>query len=85
MTDSEILDTTLRSVLALDADDDLNVLAYARTETWDSVAHMQLILAIEEAFGITIDADDVVAMSTYAEATRTLRDHHGLVLGVDGR
>jgi len=80
MTDTDRLDDTLRSVLMLPADADLATVAYGGTETWDSVAHMQLVLAIEETFGITLAADDVVAMSDYPAATRILRDHHGLAL-----
>jgi acyl carrier protein len=80
VTDSDTFHTVLRTQLMLSPDADLTTIAYGRTETWDSVAHMQLVLALEEAFGIALDEDDVVAMSSYAEATRILRDHHGLAL-----
>jgi acyl carrier protein len=79
-TNAELLDGTLRSALALPAQMDLNAVAYGATDGWDSVGHMQLVLAIEEAFGITLDADDVVAMNTYAAVRRILRDRHGLEL-----
>jgi acyl carrier protein len=79
-TNAELLDGTLRSALALPAQMDLNTVAYGATDGWDSVGHMQLVLAIEEAFGITLDADDVVAMNTYAAVRRILRDRHGLEL-----
>jgi acyl carrier protein len=80
VTDSDTFHSVLRSQLMLPPDVDLTTIAYGRTETWDSVAHMQLVLALEEAFGIALDADDVVAMSSYAAATRILRDHHGVAL-----
>ena len=32
---------------------------------WDSVRHMNLIIALEEEFGITIPDDDVVALTSY--------------------
>ncbi len=35
---------------------------------WDSVAHMVLIAAIEEAFDIMIDTDDVIDMSSFLKA-----------------
>jgi acyl carrier protein len=82
VTDAELLDRTLRTALALPAQVDLSGVAYGETEGWDSVAHMNLILAIEEAFGINLDADDVVEMSSYAAAARVLRERHGLA--VDG-
>jgi acyl carrier protein len=80
VTDAELLDRTVRSALALPAQVDLSGIAYGTTDEWDSVAHMQLILAIEEAFGITLDPDDVVEMNSYASTTRILRERHGLVV-----
>jgi len=80
MTDAELLDGTLRSALALPAQIDLSAVAYGATDGWDSVGHMQLVLGIEEAFGITLDADDVVEMRNYAAVRRILRDRHGLAL-----
>jgi acyl carrier protein len=80
VTDSDTLHSVFRSELMLPPDVDLATIAYGRTESWDSVAHMQLILALEEAFGIALDGDDVVAMSTYGEVFRILRDRHGLAL-----
>ena len=35
---------------------------------WDSVGHMGLIAAIEEAFDIMIETDDVIDMSSYPKA-----------------
>lgn len=43
-------------------------LKYAEFPNWDSVAHMTLIAAIEEAFDIMIDAEDVIDMSSFAKA-----------------
>src|SRR5215210_3261565 len=59
---------------------DLSGIAYGRTEGWDSVAHMQLVAAIENALGIMIETDDVIAMSDYAAVTSILREHHGIAL-----
>ncbi|MBM2814365.1 MAG: acyl carrier protein [Ignavibacteria bacterium] len=35
---------------------------------WDSVAHMKLIAAIEDAFDIMLDTDDVIDMSSFSKA-----------------
>lgn len=43
-------------------------LKYAENPEWDSVAHMTLIAAIEEAFDIMIDAEDVIDMSSFGKA-----------------
>lgn len=43
------------------------------TSTWDSLSHMQLIAAIEEEFGIELDADEIVAMRSVANIRDVLR------------
>jgi acyl carrier protein len=80
VTDSQRLDAAVRTGLGLPEGTDLTTLAYGKIDEWDSVAHMQLVAAIEGAFGIMIDTDDVIAMSDYSEIRRILRDHHGLAL-----
>jgi hypothetical protein len=80
VTDAERFDDAMRSVLVLPADMDLSGVAYGATEMWDSVAHIQLVLAVEDEFGITLAPDDVVEMSSYTSARRVLRDRHGLAL-----
>ncbi len=32
---------------------------------WDSLRHMNLIIAIEQAFGITVPDEDVTSMTSY--------------------
>ncbi len=43
------------------------------TSTWDSLSHMQLIAAIEEEFGIELDADEIVTMRSVASIRDVLR------------
>jgi acyl carrier protein len=55
-------------VAGLGIDDDFSdwdTLVYRGVQEWDSVAHMQMIAEIEDAFDIMIDTDDVVAMSSF--------------------
>lgn len=42
-------------------------LKYKSIPAWDSVGHMSLIAAIEEAFDIEIATDDIVDLSSYAK------------------
>lgn len=44
---------------------DLPALKYQDTATWDSVGHMALMTALEEAFGIEMDIDDIIEFSSY--------------------
>ena len=34
-------------------------------EGWDSLKHMRLIIALEEAFGVTIPDEEVATMTSY--------------------
>jgi acyl carrier protein len=42
------------------------------TETWDSFAHLELIVAIESEFGVSLSADDIAAMTSFAAIRTTL-------------
>lgn len=40
-------------------------LSYQSIPYWDSVGHITLIAAMEEAFGIELDPDDVMVFESY--------------------
>jgi acyl carrier protein len=67
--DQRLRDIFLRT-LDLPPGTDCTELEYRREERWDSVAHLQLIVELEEEFGVTIDNDDVLLMTSY----RNIRD-----------
>lgn len=46
-------------------EDQLPGLAYQAITAWDSVGHMQLIAALEEAFDIMFDTDDIIDFNSY--------------------
>jgi len=50
-------------------------LAYGVADTWDSISHMALIAAIEVAFDIMIETDDVIDMSSFAKAREIVRKY----------
>lgn len=68
MGDRARLDAIFRDVLELEPDVELPELRFRHTAGWDSVAHIQLLLAIEEAFGIAISAEDASAMLDFESA-----------------
>ena len=47
------------------AAEQLPSLAYQEIPEWDSVGHMQLIAALEDAFDIMFDTDDIIDFSSY--------------------
>jgi acyl carrier protein len=42
---------------------------------WDSVAHLQLVVAIEDEFGIRLTPADVIELKSYPAAIAILRRH----------
>jgi acyl carrier protein len=78
MTPSHPLDTIIIEALGLPPDTDVATLSYAGTPEWDSVGHLELITSIEDRFGITIDAADVVEMVDYQALRRLLADKYAV-------
>ncbi len=61
-------------VLDLQDDAIVDYLAYRQTDTWDSLAHMSLIAAIEEEFDVQLSTDQVIGMSNFSKAFAMLGD-----------
>jgi acyl carrier protein len=80
VTNTEKLDATFRRSLGLADDVDVGGAAYGRTDGWDSVGHMELIVGLETAFGISLDPDDVFAMSSYEAARQILSARYSIEL-----
>lgn len=47
-------------------------LKYQAIKAWDSVGHMGLIAAIEEAFDIMMDTEDIIELSSFAKGKEIL-------------
>ncbi len=47
-------------------------LTYNSIPEWDSIGHMTLIAAIEEAFNITMETDDIIGLSSYKKGFEIL-------------
>lgn len=65
--------------LALELDDvtDVRPLEYQGIATWDSVGHLALVAHLEETFGIMLDTDDVIDMSSF-DAARSILGRYGV-------
>ncbi|MFG2002621.1 acyl carrier protein [Spirillospora sp. NPDC048911] len=75
MIDDERLRQVFRSALNLGDDFVVDALEYRGVDKWDSLAHMSLIAAMEDEFGIMIDTDDVIDMSSFTKARELLAKH----------
>lgn len=59
-------------LLGLGEDVDWNTVAYQSTEGWDSLAHMAIVGELEDRFGIMLDAEDVIEMSSFSRTLEIL-------------
>lgn len=47
--------------------------AIGTTERWDSLAHMRLVLAIEESLGKQLTTDEMLAIESYADVVTLVK------------
>ena len=50
----------------------LRGLEYQAIQAWDSVGHMGLVAALEDAFDIMMDTDDIIDLSSYEKGKEIL-------------
>jgi acyl carrier protein len=50
-------------------------LAYGISKGWDSVGHMAVIAALEDAFDVMMEMDDIIDLSTYEKGKEILRKY----------
>lgn len=55
--------------------ENLSGLKYQSVELWDSVGHMTLVAALEEAFDIMMDTDDIIDLSSYEKGMEILKKY----------
>ena len=53
-------------------EDQLAGLKYQDITVWDSVGHMSLIAALEDAFDIMMDTDDIIDLNSYEKGKEIL-------------
>lgn len=71
-TSIDKLRATFSDSLGLPLSDITDALAYNSIAQWDSVAHMALVAAIEDAFDILIETEDVIDLSSFGKAQTIL-------------
>lgn len=58
--------------------DQLVGLEYQQVARWDSVGHMGLVAAIEDAFDIMMDTDDIIDLSSFEKGKEILTANYGI-------
>lgn len=71
MTNLERFNNAFIEVLGV-SEDQLVGLKYQDVAAWDSVGHMSLMAALEDAFDIMMDTDDIIDFSSYEKGKEIL-------------
>lgn len=50
-------------------------LVYGESRAWDSVGHMTLVAALEDAFDIMMEMDDIIDLSSFEKGKEILRKY----------
>lgn len=61
-------------------DEQLKDLEYKVYPEWNSMAHIGLISALEEAFDINFEADDIFALTTYEDGKKLMKERFDIDL-----
>lgn len=57
------------------SEDQAEGLEYQAIPEWDSVGHMSLVAAIEDAFDIMMDTDDIIDFSSFEKGVEILKKY----------
>lgn len=71
MTNEEKYTQAFMQAFDIDADT-AKTLVFQAIPAWDSVGHMGLVAALEEAFDIMLEPDDIVDLSSYEKGKELL-------------
>ncbi|HBI61182.1 MAG TPA: acyl carrier protein [Lachnospiraceae bacterium] len=58
--------------------DKLDGLEYQGISEWDSVGHMSLVAALEDAFDIMMDTDDIIDFNSFEKGKEILSSNYGI-------
>tara|TARA_B100000902_G_C27019549_1_gene768900 strand:- start:59 stop:298 length:240 start_codon:yes stop_codon:yes gene_type:complete len=75
MSNLDIYKKTFISSLSIDEKVFSEKLEYNEIPEWDSIGHMTLMSGLEEAFGITLETDDIIDFSSYIKGKEILEKY----------
>ena len=74
MTHSETYVNAFVTALEVSAEE-APALVYGQSKAWDSVDHMALVAALEDAFNIMLEMDDIIDLSSFEKGKEILRKY----------
>jgi acyl carrier protein len=72
LNNSEKLVQSFVNALNIESQQVTESLSYNEIAEWDSTAHMILIAELEDQFDVMLDTDDIIDMSSVAQARKIL-------------
>jgi acyl carrier protein len=79
MDNIEKLRNSFAEALGIDKEKVEDSLEYNSIPEWDSVAHMKMVAAVESAFDVMLDTEDIIDMSSF-EKVKKIVMKYGVVL-----
>ena len=76
MNNIETYNQAFIDALSITAEQLTDDLTYQSITEWDSVGHMNLVAALEEAFDIMMDTDDIIDFSSYGKGKEILAKYN---------
>jgi acyl carrier protein len=74
----EQVKSILITELRLDDSADMTKLKYGATAAWDSTNHLNVVLALEEAFNLEFEPDEIVKLTTCSNICAEIRNKQSL-------
>jgi acyl carrier protein len=79
MTNKEKYDQVFIESFSVTADQLNEGLVYQSVQQWDSIGHMGMVAALEEAFDIMLETDDIIDFGSYLKGIEILAKYDVVV------
>lgn len=75
MTSKEKYASVLMEVFMI-SENDVEKASTQTLSSWDSVGKLNLVVGLEDAFGIELDTDDIIGLNSYEDGLKILCKHN---------
>jgi acyl carrier protein len=79
MTNKEKYDQVFIDSFSITPDQLNDKLVYQSVQQWDSIGHMGMIAALEEAFDIMMETDDIIDFGSYEKGIEMLAKYNVVI------
>ena len=79
MTNKEKYDQVFIDSFSITPDQLNDKLVYQSVQQWDSIGHMGMVAALEEAFDIMMETDDIIDFGSYAKGIEILAKYNVVI------